>query len=166
MGSGRRPFPIGSLEKCKMISWIYPRIARTGSAGASPAFCLQHRLKLIHLAQGFSPANCHFLLLKKEPVRHAMKSIAFYLLLIVICGFLCATGNSVDSEIISRFPAQNAANVNPDAHLKLTFASQPTIGKSGKIRVYDAADNRLIDVLDLSIPPGPTTSVGPSVASA
>jgi pectinesterase len=87
-----------------------------------------------------------------------MKSIALYLLLIVICGFLFATGNSVNPEIIGRFPAQNAANVNPDAHLKLTFASQPTIGKSGKIRVYDATNNRLVDTLDLSVPPGPTTS--------
>jgi pectinesterase len=91
-------------------------------------------------------------------MRRVMKSIAVYVLLIVICGFLCATGSSLDSEIISRFPAQSAINVNPDAHLKITFASTPIIGKSGKIRVYDASKNRLIDVLDLSIPPGPTAS--------
>jgi pectinesterase len=46
--------------------------------------------------------------------------------------------------------------VNPDTHLKLTFESAPILGKSGQIRIYDAADNRLIDLLDLSIPAGPT----------
>ena len=48
-------------------------------------------------------------------------------------------------------------SVSPDTHLVLTFPSAPTLGKSGQIRIYDAADNRLVDTLDLSIPPGPTT---------
>jgi pectin methylesterase-like acyl-CoA thioesterase len=46
--------------------------------------------------------------------------------------------------------------VNPDTHLKLTFQNPPALGNSGQIRVYDAADDRLVDLLDLSIPPGPT----------
>jgi pectinesterase len=54
------------------------------------------------------------------------------------------------------FPADKAANVSPDTHLKLTFQSAPVLGKTGKIRIYDAADNRLVDLLDMSIPPGPT----------
>src|SRR5499427_3584357 len=54
------------------------------------------------------------------------------------------------------FPANNARNVNPDVQLKLTFNQPPTIGKSGKVRVFDAANDALIDQLDLSIPPGPT----------
>jgi pectinesterase len=45
--------------------------------------------------------------------------------------------------------------VNPDTHLVLTFPSSPTLGKSGQIRIYDAADHSLIDTLDLSIPTGP-----------
>jgi len=57
-----------------------------------------------------------------------------------------------------RFPADKATNVNPDTHLKLTFPGVPVLGKSGAIRVYDAANNRLIDLLDLSIPAGPTAS--------
>ena len=55
------------------------------------------------------------------------------------------------------FPANGAQNVNPDTHLQITFDTIPQLGTSGQIRVYDAADNRLVDVLDLSIPPGPTT---------
>jgi hypothetical protein len=57
------------------------------------------------------------------------------------------------------FPADRATMVNPDVQLKLTFKGEPHIGTSGKIVIYDAADGRLIDTLDMSIPPGPTTPV-------
>ncbi len=53
-----------------------------------------------------------------------------------------------------RFPADGAINVNPDTHLVLTFASPPSLGKAGQIRIYDAATDKLADMLDLSIPPG------------
>ena len=59
-------------------------------------------------------------------------------------------------QLPSRFPADKAREVNPDTHLILTFSSKPTLGTSGQIRIYDAANDRLVDVLDLSIPPGPT----------
>ncbi len=54
------------------------------------------------------------------------------------------------------FPENNARNVNPDTHLVLTFSSVLALGRSGKIRIYDAADDRLVDTLDMNIPPGPT----------
>jgi hypothetical protein len=53
------------------------------------------------------------------------------------------------------FPANNASRVAPDTHLVLTFSSPPTLGKSGRIRIYDAANHQLVDTLDLSIPAGP-----------
>jgi len=56
------------------------------------------------------------------------------------------------------FPANNATNVNPDTQLALTFTSPPTIGTSGVIRIFDAADNALVDTLDLSIPSSPYPS--------
>jgi pectinesterase len=56
------------------------------------------------------------------------------------------------------FPANNAIHVNPDTHLLLTFSSPPTLGKSGQIRIYDAAGHHLVDTLDLSIPAGPDPS--------
>lgn len=56
----------------------------------------------------------------------------------------------------SLFPANRAREVNPDVQLKLTFTQTPKIGKSGKVQVYEAANDRLVDTLDLSIPPGPT----------
>jgi pectinesterase len=58
-----------------------------------------------------------------------------------------------------RFPVDKVKGVNPDTHLMLTFPSEPILGHSGQIRIYDAADDRLVDLLDLSIPPGPTTFV-------
>jgi hypothetical protein len=56
------------------------------------------------------------------------------------------------------FPANHATRVNPDTHLVLTFSSPPTLGKSGQIRIYDAAGHHLVDTLDLSIPAGPNPS--------
>ncbi len=54
------------------------------------------------------------------------------------------------------FPGNKARDVNPDVQLTLTFTQPPAIGKSGKVRVYEAGSDRLVDTLDLSIPPGPT----------
>jgi pectinesterase len=52
-------------------------------------------------------------------------------------------------------PADHATRVNPDTHFVLTFPNPPALGKSGQIRIYDAADHKLVDTLDLSIPAGP-----------
>src|SRR5262245_20985086 len=54
---------------------------------------------------------------------------------------------------VTLFPASGATNVNPDTQLRLTFPAPPKIGSSGFIRVYDAADNSLVDTIDMSIPP-------------
>ena len=61
------------------------------------------------------------------------------------------------------FPPNLATAVNPDVQLALTFENAPRVGRSGTIRIYDASDDRLVDVLDLSVPPGPTTPVDPAV---
>ena len=77
----------------------------------------------------------------------------------VIAGLLLTAALPIAQNSTTRFPADSARNVSPDTHLVLTFPSAPTLGKSGQIRIYDAADNRLVDTLDLSIPAGPTTGV-------
>jgi hypothetical protein len=56
---------------------------------------------------------------------------------------------------VDHYPASNATQVNPDAHLVLRFASTPTLARAGKIRIYDASDDRLVDTLDLAVPDGP-----------
>jgi len=53
------------------------------------------------------------------------------------------------------FPANRAVGINPDTHLVLTFSGAPVLGKSGQIRIYDAAGHSLVDTLDMSIPAGP-----------
>lgn len=53
-------------------------------------------------------------------------------------------------------PANGQDDVNPDTRLVITFAGAPNLGEYGKIRVFDAADDSLIDSLDISIPAGPT----------
>src|SRR5262249_566600 len=75
-----------------------------------------------------------------------------WLALIVACLPLSATAQTL-------FPANKAKNVNPDTHLQLTFAAPPTIGTSGLIRIYDAADNSLVDTIDMSIPASPNPNV-------
>ncbi len=82
---------------------------------------------------------------------------SFAVLLWLICAFLPhIQAGSGEFRNVVLFPADTAKNTNPDTHLQLTFPSAPVLGKSGQIRIFDAADNRLVDLLDLSIPPGPT----------
>jgi hypothetical protein len=64
------------------------------------------------------------------------------------------------AQAVSYAPANGGTGVNPDTHLVITFPNTPTLGNAGRIRIYDAADDRLVDTLDLSIPPGPTAGPG------
>jgi pectinesterase len=73
---------------------------------------------------------------------------------------LLALGTPAAAQGVSYAPANGARNVNPDAHLVVTFPSPPALGTAGKIRIYDAADDRLVDTLDLAIPAGPTAGPG------
>jgi pectinesterase len=86
-----------------------------------------------------------------------------FLLCFVFSGLIFPGSGSARASVaqpgaLILFPADKAINVNPDTHLKLKFPGVPILGKSGEIRIYDAANNRLIDLLDLSIPAGPTAS--------
>ena len=69
-------------------------------------------------------------------------------------GLLALLASSAAAQTL--FPANKATAVNPDVQLKLTFNQPPVIGTSGKVRIYEAANDRLVDQLDLSIPAGPT----------
>lgn len=74
----------------------------------------------------------------------------------ILAALLAALPAIAGATAFTEYPSAGAANVNPDAHLVLHFASAPTLAHSGRIRVYDAGDDRLVDTLDLSIPDGPT----------
>jgi hypothetical protein len=77
------------------------------------------------------------------------------LLLIVLIGH-CTQAQTL-------FPKNGATSVNPDVQLKLTFKSVPRIGTSGKIRIVDASNGQVVDMLDMSIPAGPTKPVDPAI---
>lgn len=82
-----------------------------------------------------------------------MRDIALKL---VACTLLLAGPPSALAQTVATYPANHAGAVNPDVQLRLTFDEPPVIGSSGEIRIYDAADGRLVDRLDMSVPPGPT----------
>jgi len=79
---------------------------------------------------------------------------AFCSCFVFLC-LMCASfsgGQDPTAEMtkVVLFPSDKAEKVNPDTHLKIIFQSTPALGKSGRIRIYDAADNRLVDLLDLT----------------
>jgi len=84
--------------------------------------------------------------------------------LLSVAALLLLLASSVAAQTF--FPANNAGGVNPDVQLKLTFNQPPVIGKSGKVSIYDAANDRLVDQLDLSIPPGPTERAAGAATTA
>ena len=55
-------------------------------------------------------------------------------------------------------PANGETDVCIDTHLSLTFDTDVTVGKKGKVKLWDAETGKLVDMLDLSIPAGPTES--------
>ena len=66
---------------------------------------------------------------------------------------------AITSNNFSFYPANNQKEISPDTHLKITFKSKPIIGNKGKIRVFDAATDVLVDEIDMSIPAGPTEAL-------
>ena len=82
-----------------------------------------------------------------------MKTILFWITCFL---FITSRAGAEASEDYSLFPSDKSQNVNPDTHLKITFKTYPAPGKSGQIRIYDKSNDRLVDLLDLSIPAGPT----------
>lgn len=72
--------------------------------------------------------------------------------------FVASLAGAETSEDYFLIPSPGSQNVNPDSHLKITLRTVPVLGKSGQIRIYDASNDRLADLIDLSIPAGPTAS--------
>ncbi|HEY4328598.1 MAG TPA: pectinesterase family protein, partial [Phycisphaerae bacterium] len=51
----------------------------------------------------------------------------------------------------SLFPESNTKDISPDVQLKIDFPSAPKLG-TGKIQIFDAAGNTLIDAIDAATP--------------
>jgi pectinesterase len=97
-----------------------------------------------------------FMGIKSYCITCPASSVYLYLIGLLCLAPQCVNNPSGQFKTVQLFPADSATDVNPDTHLKLTFHSEPVLGDSGKIRIYDASDNRLVDSLDISIPPGPS----------
>ena len=76
-------------------------------------------------------------------------------LISLLSACLLAACTKANPDVVSLFPANGARDVNPDTHLVIKFKGKPSPGKSGMVRVFDAATDKLVDSLDLSIPAGP-----------
>lgn len=50
---------------------------------------------------------------------------------------------------VARFPAREATGVAVDTPLRITFDAAPRLGSSGRIRVFNAATNAVVDTIDL-----------------
>ncbi len=87
-----------------------------------------------------------------------MKTTRLSLLIGLIC-VLMGAGAFGQLAVVSRLPDQNASSVCVDTHLNITFNAPPTLGKSGTIRIYDAADDKLVDTVDVALPTNQQTYV-------
>jgi pectin methylesterase-like acyl-CoA thioesterase len=76
----------------------------------------------------------------------------------VIALLLMGTG-AFGQQVVSRQPAPGAEGVCVDTHLTLTFDQSPVVGKAGTIRIYDAADDTLVDTVDVGVPTNQQTYV-------
>lgn len=63
-------------------------------------------------------------------------------------------------------PAHQASGISPDTQLAIRFASPPTPGTAGLIRIHDADDGRLVDTLDLSVAASPNRRMTAPEAAA
>jgi len=107
--------------------------------GSLPLILLPHQRCSIHW--NFTAA------MRINKSLHKVTSVAMVLL---AAGFIVARGAGLEF-----FPVFGSKAVNPDTHLVITFPAAPIAGNAGLIRIIDAASDKVVDTLDLSIPAGP-----------
>ncbi len=88
--------------------------------------------------------------------------------IIGILGLLCCVAATTEPTTestnptlaaVSMVPATSAENVCADTPLRINFATLPTLGKAGKIQIFDAANNTAVETIDVSSPTA-TQSIG------
>jgi pectin methylesterase-like acyl-CoA thioesterase len=62
-------------------------------------------------------------------------------------------------SVVGLFPAASAADVCEDTPLRINFESPPTVGASGKIRIFDGSNDLPVETIDVSSPTA-TQSIG------
>jgi len=98
----------------------------------------------------------------KKPLQTLLTVLAIFSALVSSVAAQTAAG----PKLASQFPANHAKDICPDTHLTLTFDSPSyELGNTGEIRIYDAANDQLVDTVDTSIPASEqeyTLGAGPS----
>lgn len=69
-----------------------------------------------------------------------------------IAALLLAATGVFGGQIPSLQPARGARGVCADTHLTLTFDRPPALGTAGTVRIYDASDDKLVDLVDIGVP--------------
>jgi pectin methylesterase-like acyl-CoA thioesterase len=85
-----------------------------------------------------------------------------FTILLFLLVFFSASELKAQTSAVSLSPANKATAINPDTRLTLTFSEKPKPGNSGQIRIYDLSTGKLVDMLDLGIPPGPKNTRTPA----
>ncbi len=89
-----------------------------------------------------------------------MKTSSILLLLgcaLRLSNFLMAQPVDPAQAVFSLLPNNQGKNVPPDIELKLNFAGAPALGNTGQVRIYDAADDSLVDTIDAATPVNATS---------
>ncbi|MGV3704077.1 MAG: pectinesterase family protein [Arcticibacter sp.] len=86
----------------------------------------------------------------------SLRTLTLLFIGLIICTSLHA------QVAVNVFPANGAEKVNPDTRLILTFSGSFKIRNKGQIKIYDYATDELVDMLDMSIPPGPKNTRTPA----
>lgn len=85
-----------------------------------------------------------------------MKKLSIILFLISLGLFLIGNLNEGIGYSYSLFPSPNSVGINSDTRLIIRFKEEPQLNNKGCIKIYNSETGKLVDFLDLSIPPGPT----------
>lgn len=94
--------------------------------------------------------------------RKLLTMLAMGTLLPLLLSWVPLQGQGGDPPGYTLRPASGETGVNPDTRLEISFQQIPKLATRGKIRIMDASNDSVVDVLDLSIPPGPRNSRTPA----
>jgi pectin methylesterase-like acyl-CoA thioesterase len=90
---------------------------------------------------------------------------------LLACAFLVSglIVGRASAAVQSMYPVNGAADACTDTQLRLTFDASPTIGTTGKIELFDAANDQLVETIDVANVARPrprATSAATAAASA
>ncbi len=83
-------------------------------------------------------------------------------IVLLLLGSSLLTVAQTTSKYPILFPQNGATEVNPDTYFQITFSTTPTFTNQGRVRIFDASNDSLVDELDMAISPGPKNTRTPA----